>query len=268
MSETTDKIVDKIVGDATSRLKVPIVSTYLFILIINNWDILFFIIFSKVDATNKILYIKNHYNLWDYFYRVGGSLLYAIAILVLFTFLDYYLVKYLKDISIKKKGIQQQIVDHSTLEDMKKIIESVRVKNNKLLKNIDDYKKSEVTFKEEFDELNSKYSNNYEHARLGHFIEDISKLPTNNINSIFYYLEKILIELKKYDPDEIINYESIFAVSGNYTIDKMPYNEIMVELQRKEYLTINERIQNNKILRSIVLNETEINFLFQYLNVN
>lgn len=267
MSETTDKIVDKIVGDATSRLKIPIVSTYLCVLMINNWDILYFLMFSKIDATSKILYIKNHYNILDYIWRVGGSLLYAVGILVLFTFLDYYLVKCLKNVSIKKKGLQQQIVDHSSLEDMKKVIDSVRVENNKLHKRIEEYKKDEVSYAEEITELNSRYSDIYEYARFGQFIQEINIIPKDNIHSTFYYLEKLLKEFRNYEEFEIIGYEKLMEVLGNSNNEKFIYNEILNALQKKDYIVFDERIKKEKLYRSIAINENDIDYLFLYLNI-
>ncbi|WP_312922167.1 hypothetical protein [Empedobacter brevis] len=267
MSETTDKIVDKIVGDATSRLKIPIVSTYLCILIINNWDILYFIIFSKIDATIKILYVKTHYDFWDYLLRVGGSLIYAIFILVVFTFIDYYLVKWLKNVSIKKKGLQQQIIDHSTLEDLKKVIESLKNENKKLNKNIENFKKEKVDFEEEIIELNSKYSNTYEYVRFGQFIQEINKLPDNNINSKFYYLDRLLKYFNKSEIDSLINVDSMFEEISNSLTDKNIYFDIIIALQEKGYLYIHEDIKKNKLVRTIQLNDVDIDYLFLYLNI-
>ncbi|WP_353163940.1 hypothetical protein [Empedobacter brevis] len=220
MSETTDKIVDKIVGDATSRLKIPIVSTYLCVLIINNWDILYFILFSKVDATSKILYVKTHYDFWDYLWRVGGSLIYAIFILVIFTFLDYYLVKWLKDISIKKKTVQQQIVDHNTLEDLKKTVNNVSLDN--------------ISLKESNNKL--KDDNYYLSNEISGSIDRIKELEKNQLNTL--ELNKILLSdiiidlfnLKNEDNIIVNNIDALNNILG--TIIKESSIEESFELNR------------------------------------
>jgi hypothetical protein len=267
MSETTDKIVDKIVGDATSRLKIPIVSTYLCVLIIHNWDILYFVFFSNVDATNKILYVKNHYNFWDYVCRVGGSLLYAIGILVLFTFIDYYLVKWLKNVSIRKKGLQQQIIDFSTLEDLKKVIESLRNSNKKLNRDIEEYKKAEESYIGEISNLNSEYTDSYEYTRFGKLIQELIKSSSIDLKDTFFYFNKLLVIFKDYEKEGLISYDLLSSLSKNVK-EKSAYEEIIIVLQNKEYIKINEGDKRRKFTNEIELFENDLDYLYQYLNIN
>lgn len=247
MSETTDKIVDKIVGDATSRLKIPIVSTYLCVLIIHNWDILYFIFFSNVDATSKILYVKNHYNFWDYLCRVGGSLLYAIGILILFTFIDYYLVKWLKNVSIRKKGLQQQIVDHNTIKDLNTLISTLRDKVNKLndenLKQLD-FNSQHVNkiniLNSDISTLENKINNDIDIIRFGNFMNELIKID-NEFN--LQKLKMVLLNLNNRLKDKnVVLFSEIFR---NHELTNgpdgiKPIHEIVLLLIKYEYLNMKE----------------------------
>lgn len=280
MSETTDKIVDKIVGDATSRLKIPIVSTYLCILIINNWDILYYIMFSKVDATSKILYVKTHYDFGDYLLRVGGSLIYAIAILVLFTFLDYYLVKYLKDISIKKKGIQQQIVDHSTIDELNtalsiqinevsKIRSSLARETESNIQNLNLVTKltNEINnLKTDNINLNSTLESKKNYIKFGKLIEEITELKNGTEHSTLHYLEELLLYFNNHKNEELTYFKINEELNPADKIElRIVFYDIIIKLVNYDYLTINESNLSNT---TIIFIMDDIIFLNTYLNID
>lgn len=276
MSETTDKIVDKIVGDATSRLKIPIVSTYLCILIINNWDILYFIMFSKVDATSKILYIKSHYDFWDYLLRVGGSLIYAIFILVLFTFLDYYLVKWLKNVSIKKKTVQQQIVDHNTLEDLKKTVKTLSLDNislkesNNKLKDDSYYLSNEISGSiDRIKELEKNQLNTLELNKilLSNITIDLFNLKNkdesiiNNLDALNYILDTIINESSI---EESFELNTLFELVTTYLIDYSQFSEIMNILNKFKLVDFTYIDEN--IIYRVSYDKSKIKVVYDLLN--
>ncbi|WP_314058227.1 hypothetical protein [Empedobacter brevis] len=276
MSETTDKIIDKIVGDATSRLKIPIVSTYLCVLIITNWDILYFILFSKVDATSKILYVKNHYNLWDYIWRVGGSLIYAIFILVLFTFLDYYLVKWLKNVSIRKKGLQQQIIDHNTLEELKKVNEIIISERNELNNNYnDELNKIEILRSEILDRDNiinelklvEKSDEDINKILLSNIIIKLGELNNQKFNySSYDVLYNVIYSLQtEYRDDNYVNfYEFINKFDTEYNTDSEQVKNILDLL--KEF-NVTDYSYKNDIIHNIQINRVAVKILYNLLSI-
>jgi hypothetical protein len=60
-----EKLLENIGNSIASKLKVPIITTYISVLIIFNWDILFYLIFSSEEAKIKIQYIKDEYGAVD-----------------------------------------------------------------------------------------------------------------------------------------------------------------------------------------------------------
>lgn len=57
-----EKILESITNNISSRLKVPIIITYLCVLLIFNWDILYYLLLENDDPANKIDCIKSTYS--------------------------------------------------------------------------------------------------------------------------------------------------------------------------------------------------------------
>lgn len=87
----------EVVSHFKSKLKLPIVLTYSIILILYNWDIIYYLIFQKSEALIKIHYIKNIDN--DWYYRIWIPILIAIFYALLFPILQVginYVFKWFK----------------------------------------------------------------------------------------------------------------------------------------------------------------------------
>ncbi|MGV0964770.1 hypothetical protein [Empedobacter falsenii] len=202
MSETLQNGVDKVIDTFTSRLKIPLVSTYVIVLIFNSWDIIYYLIFQTGDVNTKIRYIKSSYNCWSI---VGESLLYAIALLVTFTIFDAGLTWFLKSIVIFKKQTTDEVQDYNTIKNLK---EKMQVESQKV---IELNEKLETTGEELNNQtnLNRKYINeiesNKKYVSFGKLI--------NNIEDMDYFL-KLLKQINQIlnieDEDEgIINLYSL-----------------------------------------------------------
>lgn len=119
MNETANTLINKVIDNATSRLKIPIVSTYLFVLIFKSWDILFYLFFEKKSALEKINYVKAKYpNYWCNIFESVGI---AILIIISISLLDMALTYCLKEISIIKKKSTDEINNYEIVESLKKI---------------------------------------------------------------------------------------------------------------------------------------------------
>lgn len=136
MEDEKEKLLDKITSVATARLKIPIISTYIAVLIIYNWDIIYFLVYQKDTAINKIQYIKTHYHQL-YYSRILECLLIAVAILVVFTILNTILNFLLKWFYKKDKEVKEEIDSH---EKIKQLTEQLAIAFNELKKTKDENK--------------------------------------------------------------------------------------------------------------------------------
>lgn len=76
----------EVVSHFKSKLKLPIVLTYSIILILYNWDIIYYLIFQKGDVLENILYIKNIDN--DWYHRILNPIFIAVFYALLFPILQ------------------------------------------------------------------------------------------------------------------------------------------------------------------------------------
>lgn len=117
MENEKESLIDKITSIATSRLKVPIISTYLIVLTLYNWDILYYLIYQKDTAICKINYIKMHYA--DMYYaRIFECLGIAIIILIVFTSLNTLLNYLLKWFYKKDKAVKGEIDNFEKVDEL------------------------------------------------------------------------------------------------------------------------------------------------------
>jgi len=237
MEDEKEKLIDKLTSVATSRLKIPIISTYIAVLIIFNWDIIYYIIFQEDSAIDKIEYIKINYH-HEYYYRIFECLIIAITILIIFTVLNTILNLSLKWFYKKDKEVREEIDSH---EKIKKLTEqlSIALKEITILKdkNINlssinenlsnnplskyNFEKSEIAQKELSNIINSLSQNEYGDKQiysLQEFISLIKKDPNisldsllniatykDEMNNVINYLgnKKLLEVVKSKDNDEI-----------------------------------------------------------------
>ena len=103
-----EKLIDNIGKSIASKLKVPIITTYISVLIIYNWDIIFYLIFGDEEAKIKIQYIKDQYG-GIHFERIAICLLVSILLIVIFTVINTFLNYCLKWFYRKDKEIISEI---------------------------------------------------------------------------------------------------------------------------------------------------------------
>lgn len=126
-------------NDIKNKFRLPIFLTYSVILIVYNWDILFYLAFQKKDALEKIEYVKT--NLFtENFDRVWKPILLAILYSILFPFIQLlinFVVQFLKSknnqITRKEEidnaehsyNIQQQLTGKQTLQQLQNKIDEL-----------------------------------------------------------------------------------------------------------------------------------------------
>ncbi|HEY4628206.1 MAG TPA: hypothetical protein VIH02_02875 [Flavobacterium sp.] len=103
-----EKLLENIGNSIASKLKVPIITTYISVLIIFNWDILFYLIFSSEEAKIKIQYIKDEYGA-VHFERIAICLLVSMLLIIIFTVINTLLNYCLKWFYRKDKEITSEI---------------------------------------------------------------------------------------------------------------------------------------------------------------
>lgn len=112
--EEEEKILDNITKNISSRLKVPIILTYICVLIIYNWDILFYLIFENDAASNKVDCIQTKYG-DDYFCRILICLSLSVALIVIFTIINTFLNFCLKWFYKKDKEFTTEVENYEKI---------------------------------------------------------------------------------------------------------------------------------------------------------
>ena len=187
-----EKIIENIKKSISSRLKVPIILTYVCVLFLYNWDILFYLFFENDAASNKIECIKSTYG--DIYYsRILICLLIAIVLVAIFTVINTLLNSALKWFYRKDKEITSDIENFEkinllteqlsqTVDEIKRLnlqVENLQKVNQSLsTKNleIDTSEISKVDFNSFVDFLNSKGNNH----KLLYSFKELLKLTKNN----------------------------------------------------------------------------------------
>lgn len=135
-----EKILENITKSITEKLKVPIILTYVCVLVIHNWDILFYLFFESSTASSKIKYVKDNYSEL-YYERIFDCLIIAVILIILFTILNTAINFCLKWFYRKDKEISSQIESYEqvsflreqlskSLEEIKKLKSQVESLNN------------------------------------------------------------------------------------------------------------------------------------------
>ncbi|OEY71824.1 hypothetical protein [Salegentibacter salarius] len=102
------EILENITKSVNERLKISIIITYISVLIIYNWDILFYLFFENSSASTRILEIKENYS--DVYYqRILICLAISILLIVIFTALNTLLNLGLKWFYRKDKETKSEI---------------------------------------------------------------------------------------------------------------------------------------------------------------
>jgi hypothetical protein len=132
-------VIENITKSIGVRLRVPIIITYISVLIIYNWDILFYLFFEKISASEKIKVIKETYS-DNYYDRLLSCLVIAIGAILLFTIINTILNFCLKWFYRKDKEIKSEINNHEKVVLLTNQLSESIDKNKLLNSEIDNLK--------------------------------------------------------------------------------------------------------------------------------
>jgi hypothetical protein len=244
------EILGSITNSVSEKLKVPIILTYICVLIIFNWDILFYLFFENSAASTRISTIKEVYG-HVYYERIIICLSISVLLIVLFAILNTFLNLALKWFYRKDKEITSEIEN----------FEKISFLTEQLSESIEDSKRlsSEVAYLKNINEnLTSK--------NLDIDLDDISKNDFNmllsQINSqgnkkkLLYSLKELINSINK---DNAIESDEIFKIA-TYESDMKNLIEI---LKNRELLKITENFnpQNHKSTMEFKLSRSFEDFL-------
>lgn len=227
------EILENISNSIANRLKVPIVVTYICVLIIYNWDILFYLFFEKIPASQRISTIKDLYG--DvYFERIAICLLLAIILIILFTILNTLLNLILKWFYRKDKETNTEIENHEKISSLAEQLSESIEENKNLNANIQ--------------HLNT-VNDNLTSKNIDVNLDEISK---KDYNALIHYLksqpekEKLIYSLK----------ELIIALKKDINIEKQHMDKkttyeyamksLIIILENRKLLKITEEYSNSK----------------------
>jgi hypothetical protein len=188
-----EKLIQSITKSIGDKLKIPIILTYISVLILYNWDIIFYLFLEKKSASDKIFYIKQNYSL-EYYERIFICIGISIILIVLFTILNTLINLsliwfYRKDKEISSKIESYEKINSLTEQLSKSISESAKL-SLKIgnLENIN----NELNLKK----LNSKISD----ISKKDYDNFIQKINLEGDKEKYFYSFKELIELIKNKP--------------------------------------------------------------------
>lgn len=186
-----EKILENITKSISERLKVPIILTYVCVLFLYNWDILFYLFFESSSATSKIQFIQKTYGK-VYYYRILHCLIIAVLLIISFTMLNTAINFCLKWFYRKDKQITSEIESY----------EQVNILTEQLSNSIDEIKKlkSQIENLKTINEsLNSKKMDfaisEISEKDLDRLMIRLNKFPTKE--KYLYSFKELIQTLKK-----------------------------------------------------------------------
>lgn len=162
-------LLKELLGFYKEKTKLPIVSTYVILLIVWNWDILSIYLFSSVNMETRICWIKNIVTgFWDHFFRV----LWPIAISFAYPFiaepLMYVTDRGLKSVRYWRKEFKRKedilsakakyliAAEESGKRDIEEMQEQLNNANEQRDKLIQSLKETQDFYKTEIENLQDK----------------------------------------------------------------------------------------------------------------
>nr|WP_321412202.1 hypothetical protein [uncultured Allomuricauda sp.] len=208
-----NKVLENLSKSVTERLKIPIIVTYISVLIVYNWDILFYLFFDNDSASKRIETIKKIYE-GQYFERVSVCLIIAVVLIVLFTVLNTLLNVTLKWFYRKDKETSSEI------ENFEKI-DSLTTQLSKSVEEVKELKKQVLNLQ--------NINQNLADKNLDINIEDISRKDYNRLLS--YLNNKEDKEKLRYSLKELIqNLKDDLNINFETIIEQATYSHQMQEL--------------------------------------
>lgn len=213
-----EKILENITKSISDRLKVPIILTYISVLIIHNWDILYYLFFQAEVANAKIDYIKKNYSEF-YYPRIINSLIIAVVLIIVFTVLNTAINFCLKWFYRKDKEIKAEI---ESFEQISKLTEQLST-------SIDEIKR----LKEQVENLKKINVNLSTNTKLD--VKEISKIDYNNLIShlntkpnkekLLFSLKELLLMFKNDDKES----QSMIFAKATYTHEMRELVQILID---------------------------------------
>lgn len=222
MIEELKSNITNIHNEVKNKLRLPIIITYSVVLVIYNWDILFYLTYENNSALKKIIYVKsNFFN--ENFERIWKPILFSIVYSILFPFLQVLInqiVQFFKrhnnkitrkeeiDNAIHNFEVQQQLSGQQSLEQLQNKIDQLIIEKDKLISTNNDL--IEKLKNDSSELLDSKSILNTEYEKTAkELLNDITQL-NNEEKSTFIELINYLSVTK----DSF--YESALATKTSY----------------------------------------------------
>lgn len=233
-----------------NKFKLPIFITYSVILTIYNWDILFYLAFEKLNALDKIKYVKANF-FTENFERIWKPILFAVLYSILFPFIQVIInqiVQYFKafnnkitrkeeiDNAIHSFDIQQQLSGQQSLQQLQNKIDLLILEKDKLISTNNDLIKQIRSDSSELLDSNSIINTEYEKTAKELF-KEINEL-NNEEKSTFLELLNYLNNLK----DSF--YETSLPNKTSY-----PQHTDKTKVILKKYNIIEKSTTNNSALK-------------------
>lgn len=228
-----EKILENITKSITERLKVPIILTYVCVLIIHNWDVLYYLFFEPLSASAKIQYIQKHHGNF-YYARIVNSLIIAVTLIIIFTILNTSINFCLKWFYRKDKEINSEIESY----------EQINILTKQLSKSIEEIK----SLKSQVENL----KNINESLNLKNLTVDIGEISKKDYEIILTYItsqenkEKLLFSFKEF----ITTLKNDISTDREKLYRKATYyhdmEQLVKYLERNKFLKVEHRY-NSKL---------------------
>lgn len=212
-----EKIIESITKTINDRLKIPIIITYLSVLIIYNWDVLFYLIFEKETASIKIACIKEEYSS-EYWCRIFTCIGISIILIGAFTIINTGLNYLLKWFYKKDKKFTSEIENYETIDNLRQQLADSIDKRNKLETDVKNLTKINEDINLKIDNLNLTEIAKIDYTNLLKYLKN--SFNSGKITHSFIELIEILKEDSKVELNEIYKKAS-FPNEMELLLDKL-----------------------------------------------
>lgn len=236
------EILLDIIKSSSTRIKHPLIGSFVLTHIFYNWNYYLVLIFSKLSIEQKIFYVKSHTNYWNFLIPLIISVVYIICFPYLNNLFNYILekskieennsqvnsIKRIMKVKLLEANYERQIAEEKAgtkeLETLKNQIENLKQQSDNLYKE-----------KEELIVINNK--SNSEFNRILRELETQKEFINKSLNVDYSVLENINNNLTnsekqlllKFDKYEKTNrFISIEANSGDFPTATELFNKNLI----------------------------------------
>lgn len=229
-----EKILENISKSITERLKIPIVVTYICVLVLYNWDIIYYLIFEYNTASVKIKFIKEEYGP-EYYLRILICLTISVVLIILFTTLNTSLNFCLKWFYKKDKEITSEVDSYEKIKSLTEQLSNSIDEIKKLNSQIENLKNVNENLISKNKKINISEISKKDYDGL---IASINKKI--NKEKLLYSLIELLNELKNNEKADILKVYS----NATYEHDMRALVQLLYELKLlsgARYMAIDNR---------------------------